>query len=154
MLQWAFDELSNARASLESSQGNAVSILSDFMNSNLHSTLFVNDGKINAYGLHNTPTRELHIRLEKAHGKFMEGYISSPAFKKYCIFNKIEYGWIVKDLLDMKVIKKGSAAKRLGAGTEWGGAPVSALSLDFDSPYFKDEIVIDEFVRQIEEKSK
>lgn len=139
ILDWAFGEVELARHSLDESQGNALSVISDFINSNLHATLFVSDGKINAYGLSNTPTRELHIRLEKTKGKFVAGYISIPSFKKYCAFNKIEYSWIVKDLVDMRVIKEGHMAKRLGAGTEWGGSPVSALSLDFTSPYLLDD---------------
>jgi hypothetical protein len=141
MLQWAYEELDKARYSLNDSQGNAVNILSDFINTNLHATIFMSEKGINAYGLQNSPQRELHIRLEKFGGKFSEGFISQSAFKRYCADNKIEYQWVVNDLLDMRAIKKGTRSFRLGAGTQFSGGPVSVVSLDFSSPYWKDEVI-------------
>jgi hypothetical protein len=65
ILQWAFNELTNTRANLKESQGNALNMLSDFLNNRLHATLFIIDGRITAHGNTNVPNRELHIRLEK-----------------------------------------------------------------------------------------
>lgn len=135
MLKWAYNELTNARANLTESQGSAISLLSDFINSNLHSTLFVSDGRINAYGPSNTPTRELHIRLEKKAGRFVDGYISSIALRKYCLINKAEYAWIIGELKQFNIVKKELVAKRIGAGTEFTGAPISCLHLNFESPF-------------------
>ena len=143
MLQWAYDEMSRARHSLTDTQGNAVNILSDFINTNLHATIFVNEGQTNAIPLMNVNTpREISIRLEKFHGNFTKGYISQAAFKRYCFNNKIEYGWIMADLLDMRAVKKGAHSKRIAAGTQWAGGPISVISLDFTSPYWRDETVL------------
>lgn len=141
MLQWAYEQLDKARFSLNDTQGNAVNILSDFINTNLHATLFVKDGQINAYGLQNSPNRELNIRLEKFHNKWTDGFISQTAFKRYCANNKIEYQWIINDLIDMRAIKKGSVSKRIGSGTQFSGGPITVIELDFSSPYWKDEVI-------------
>jgi hypothetical protein len=147
MLEWAYSETQKARSHLEETQGNAVGILSDFLDSNRHAILRVDDGKVNSYGLSTTPTRELHIRLELNNGKPTAGYISIPAFKRYCAINRVEYGWIVKDLHDMKVLKDGITSKRLGAGTAWSGAPVSVLNLDFTSRYLNEDIDFTELLK-------
>jgi hypothetical protein len=147
LLEWAYNETQKARVNLEETQGNAVGILSDFLDSNRHAILRVDDGKINSFGLSTTPTRELHIRLELSAGKPTAGYISIPAFKRYCQINRIEYGWIVKDLHDMKVLKDGTTSKRLGAGTAWSGAPVGVLSLDFGSRYLNEDIDFGELLK-------
>jgi hypothetical protein len=134
MLLWARNELAKTRENLTESQGDSASVLFNFINSNLHATLFVNDdSKINAYGLSNTPTKELYIRLEKTKGKFYKGFISSMAFKRYCLLNNVISSWAIKDLRDQKIIGD-SQTVRLGAGTEWSGGPVSCLSLNFNSP--------------------
>jgi hypothetical protein len=138
MLTWAANELRATRSNLQESQGDVLSMLSDFINTNLHATLFVNDGKPNAYGAYTSPTREIHIRLEKTLGRFTEGFLSTVAFKKYCVTNKIEYGWATKELYQLKAIKHGSMSKRLGAGTEFSGVPVSCLMLDFNCPLLAD----------------
>ncbi|MGB6977283.1 MAG: DUF927 domain-containing protein, partial [Gammaproteobacteria bacterium] len=141
MLEWALAELRTTRKNLKESQGNALNTLSDFLNSNLHATLFVTDGRPNTYGAYTSPTRELHIRLERSGAKFTEGYISTVALKKYCLANKIEYGWVTKELQGYGAIKPGSMAKRLGSGTEFSGVPVGCLLLDFNCPLLTEDMI-------------
>jgi hypothetical protein len=140
ILNWAYSELTATRANLKESQGDALSILSDFINNNLHATLFISDGRVNAYGPTNTPTRELHIRLEKKNNQYVEGYISTVTFRKYCLNNKIEYAWAVGELKGLNVVRE-VVSRRLGSGTEFAGAPISCLSLNFDSPYLDQNMI-------------
>jgi hypothetical protein len=116
-------------------------MLSDFLNNRLHATLFIIDGRITAHGNTNVPNRELHIRLEKKNGKFIEGYISTGALRKYCGDNKIEYTWMQNELQQMNVVKEKSVFKRLGTGTEFAGAPATCLSLNFESPHLDASLI-------------
>ena len=151
VLQWFHDDLQNSRRDLDDSQGNAMSIISDFMNINLHATLFVNGAVINSYGMHNSPQREINIRLEKYAGRYVDGFISIPAFKKYCANNKIEYGWVVKELIDLGAVKRGVTTKRMGAGTEFSGGPIGVINLNFRSARWADEISIEDIERKAKE---
>lgn len=151
LLEWAFNQLTATRQNLKESQGNALHILSHFINSNLYATLFVSDGRINAYGLSNTPTRELHIRLEKTLKQFTEGYISSMAFKKYCVDSKVEYSWVTHELRQMGIVKD-NITKRLGAGTEFSGTPVGCISLNFESPWLQEDFGLDDMIKVLETK--
>jgi hypothetical protein len=151
ILHWFYDDLQNSRRDLDDSQGNAMSIISDFMNTNLHATLFVNGSQINSYGMQNSPQREINIRLEKYSGKYVDGFISIPAFKKYCLYNKIEYGWVLKELIDLGAVKKGVTTKRIGAGTEFSGGPIGVINLNFRSSRWADEISIEDIERKAKE---
>lgn len=140
ILDWAYNELTTTRANLKESQGNALNILSEFLNNRLHAILFVIDGRITAHGNTNVPNRELHIRLEKKNGKFVNGYVSTGALRKYCLDNKTEYTWIVNELSQINAIKE-VVSKRLGDGTEFAGTETSCLQLNFESPYLNQNII-------------
>lgn len=142
MLQWAYDELTNTRVNLKESQGNAVSMLGHYLNSNIFATLYIIDGRINAAGPMNVPTRELHIRLEKKNGRYINGYISAIAFRKYCELNRIEFSWLTAELEQLNVTKH-PAAKRLGAGTEYASSSISCISINFESPFMDQSLLIE-----------
>jgi hypothetical protein len=135
ILHWALNELAKTRLHLEESQGDVISIIGDYIDSNRHATLFVVDGRISAIGPSNVPLRELSIRFEKKNGRYLEGYISVMALKKYCQANKIEYGWLTKKLKDLDIVRETNKPKRIGAGTDFPNTPVSCVTLNLDSPY-------------------
>lgn len=139
ILKWVYNELVNTRANLKESQGDALSIFSNFININRHATLFITDGRINSYGPTTIPNRELHIRLEKKSARFVEGYISTIALKKYCVESKVEYGWLTWELNQLNIIK-GTTLKRLSAGTDFAGAPISCLRINMESPFLNELI--------------
>jgi hypothetical protein len=141
VLQWAHKEITSTRGNLVESQGDALSIFTDYLNSNLHATIYVIDGRVTAHGIANTPNKELHIRFEKKNGKFTSGYISSQAFKRYCINNKIEYGWFKEELKQLDMIIAGITSKRLGAGTDFFTSPINCLKLNLESPHFDQSII-------------
>lgn len=148
ILRWFYEDLQNSRKDLDDSQGSAISIMSDFMNTNLHATLFVDGTKVNSYGMQNSPQREISIRLEKYAGQYVDGFISIPAFRKYCLNNKIEYGWILKELMDLGAAKKSTTTKRIGVGTAFSGGPIGVINLNLRSPRWADEISIEEIERK------
>jgi hypothetical protein len=135
ILHWALNELTKTRLNLEESQGDVISIIGDYIDSNRHATLFVVDGRVNAIGPNNVPLRELSMRFEKKNGHYMDGYISVIALKKYCLSNKIEYGWLTKKLKDLNIVRETNKPKRIGAGTDSPSTPVACVTLNLDSPY-------------------
>ena len=119
LMSWMNTELNTAREKLNASQGHAVDVLTDYINSSRDKILILTDGvRPNAIGSQSTPSRQISIRIDKnKEGKIVGGAFASRDFKTYCEEKSIEYGWITGDLKDMGIIKA-SNSTRIAVGTE------------------------------------
>jgi Domain of unknown function (DUF927) len=133
---WAVSNFTQVRDTVEKVEGDPISIMSDFMQINLRSTIHAVDGKVNTLGTNQmSPNSELHIRLEKSEGVYTKGYISQPAFKRYCNSNKVEYSWLVKRLTDAQLVTNPNYDKRLGDGIVTMLSPIMrCLEIDLRHP--------------------
>lgn len=129
LIVWGANQMEFARDAVQTVEGDAMSVLADFFQSNIRSTLRIVDNRVSLSG-NESGVNELKIRVEYLGTEPSAAYVSVPALRKFCISNRIEYSWLSSKLKEEGVITSDNKMRRLGAGTSWTIPPVRCLSLD------------------------
>lgn len=131
IVAWAARQLRAVRESVQNVEGDAMSVLADFFQSNIRSTLRIVDGKPALTGMGDGVGNELKIRVEFVKNVAESAYISIPSLRKFCVINRVEYSWLVAKLKDSGVLRDdNSGMRRLAAGTGWTIPPVRCVSVN------------------------
>jgi hypothetical protein len=107
--------------------------LGQFMNSNLANTLIIRDAVDPKTSLPHSPVMEPRMELSiRAELDTKLVYVSTKAFKEFCVENRVMYRALLKDL-ESKGIYKGERKKRLGKGTKLiNSSPVNTYVFMYD----------------------
>jgi len=145
ILDYTMEMIDTMRGQVTAPVVDVVSIIGDYMNSNIKSTLVIK-GDADSRTLLDAPPAldptygELRIRYEP---DTKDIYIVTKPFKKYCVEYQIDYAETIK-LLKSKGIFKTADAKRITKGMKISNPPVHCLVLDGGHPDFFD---IDDIVK-------
>lgn len=104
------------RANMASSASEPVSIIAEFLNTNLGATLRFKDGQIDLATLNNN-LNAVKIRMEAEGGIVVRAFISTQALKEYCQTRRIDFGWLRRELSDAGVLTNMNLQKRLTTGS-------------------------------------
>lgn len=116
------------RTNMASSASDPVSIIAEFINTNLNATLRFKDGSLDVAAFSNA-LQSVKIRMESVSvaGQLMSmpktAFISAQALKEYCGIRKIDFGWLRRELGETGVLKNANLQKRLTSG-----APLPAVN--------------------------
>jgi hypothetical protein len=133
LLKFAVNTIADMRGAVTDNTRTPVSVVSDYVNGNLRSTLILASepvGLTAAQMLH-VPTDKLRIRMERHTGNL---YIDRADFRRYCASASIDPNSIAKELKRMGVLKSVDLKVTLGKGTVWSGMQSICWRLDMKHP--------------------
>jgi len=139
ILNYTMEMIDTMRSQVSAPVVDVVSIIGDYMNSNIKSTLVIK-GDADARSMLDAPPAldptygELRIRYEPDTKNI---YIVTKPFKKHCVEYQIDYAETLK-LLKAKGIFKDAEVKRVTKGMKISNPPVHCLILDGGHPDFFD----------------
>ena len=128
--QWACNMMQDLRMDVRPPASNGVSVIGDYLNTHINSTLVVDDGvdqrsKLKAMP-RMEPRDELLVRMEPDTNQV---FVTAKHFKKHCVENQISYKDTLK-LLAKEGCYRGSINKRLSKGMKITTPAVTCLQFD------------------------
>lgn len=133
LLDWGTSETAGIREAIKTSTSDPVSILSDFLNSNLDTVIKFKDDRpyLGPDGRALQNLREVKIRMElNADNKATVAYISTPAFKEYCDRRTVDSSWLSKLLMESGILVKKNLVKRLSSGSSIESIPIKCWEIN------------------------
>lgn len=128
LLDWAMGQVAKARDSIQQAQSDPITILGEFFNANLSTTIRIKDGQPDLT-LTGGVMREVRARLEYEGDQPMEAYASMKALTDFCKDANIDSSWLIAELVDKKIAER-NVTKRLATGTKIHNPPIRCLRLD------------------------
>jgi energy-coupling factor transporter ATP-binding protein EcfA2 len=104
------------RTNMASSASDPVSVMAEFINTNLNATLRFKDGQLDVAAFSNA-LNSVKIRMEAENGQIKTAFISAQAIKEYCSLRKIDYGWLRRELTETGILVNANLPKRLTSGS-------------------------------------
>lgn len=131
LMLFSVDVIKRMRGNVMDVTKSGVSMLSDYLNSNLRSMLVITaEGTIiPQVGLR--PTDKLRIRMERSSGRL---YVDRADFRRFCTSNGIDAGSVEIELRQLGALKATNTKVVLGKGTEYSTAQTWCWLLDMGNP--------------------
>lgn len=130
LLRWAYNQVEEARTAVSSTFVPAESVVADFFNNTLHSTLRTRNGRVELGGMGGN-LREVTARIEYEDGKPCYAYVSARALKDYCSNHNVDYSWLRTKLHDGGFADV-NVVKRLTAGTDLVSGTTKCIRVDLE----------------------
>lgn len=133
LLQFSLRTIADMRSAVTDNTRSPINIVSDYINSNLRSTLILasDPAGLTAAQMLHQPTDKLRIRLERHHSKL---YLDRADFRRYCATQSIDPNSVAKELRRIGVLKSSDTKITLGKGTVWSGIQSICWLLDMSNP--------------------
>lgn len=134
LLDFAVGVINGMRTSVEENTRSPVGALSEYLNSNLRSTLVIGSestGRGALAQVNHAPTDKLRIRLERHTGLL---FIDRADFRRYCAQAHLDANVVLRELETVGVLKQRDARMMLGRGTALATTQTYCLVLDADHP--------------------
>lgn len=131
LMLFAVDVIKRMRGNVMDTTKTGVSMLSDYLNTNLRSMLVINaeGAVVPQVGLR--PTDKLRIRMERHSGRL---YVDRADFRRYCTMAGIDSKSVEIELRQLGVLKATDTKVVLGKGTEFSTAQSWCWLLDMGNP--------------------
>lgn len=133
LLTFSVNTIRSMRGIVTDNTRSPVNIVSDYLNTNLRSTLILGSeasGLTAAQMLH-TPSDKLRVRLERHTHKL---YIDRADFRRFCGNQQIDSRSVLSELQLTGALKSVDAKVTLGKGTPWSGTQTICLVFDMKNP--------------------
>lgn len=134
---WAVKQLGSIRQTVRAVEGDPISLLGHFLQTNLRETVHVHDEAIHSFNA-DYPTSALNVRIEFTNKLPKRAYIAEPAIKEHCKRANIDLAWFTRTLSAAGVLVDGAVPIKLGKGTALVTTTVRSWEIDLTHPLLAD----------------
>lgn len=133
LVDWGTGQIAGIREAVKISTSDPISILADFLNSNLDAVIRFKDDKPylgpDGRALQNIRSVKVRIELDDVNVAY-KAWISTPSVRAYCEQRRVDPSWLTKALVDMGVIIAMNKSKRLATGSGIDSVPVKCWEIN------------------------
>lgn len=143
----------DVRTNMQSSASDPVSVIAEFLNTNLDATLRMKDDKLDPAAF-TSNLRAIKIRMESDSTELgaipNTAFISAQALKEYCQLRRIDFSWLRKELTEKGALRDSSVQKRLTSGSPLPPVNGRCWEIDMRHPAIVGQIKLEDATPIIE----